>query len=131
MTRSILEGVSFALRDSLEILKNLNVDMKEVRISGGGSKSKLWRQIIADVFNLNVSIINSKEGPAYGAAILAAVGCKLFNSVDEACKALIKTTDKIQPIRENVEKYDKLYKVYSSLYSCLKDKFKEIDNLSI
>ncbi|EET86756.1 xylulokinase [Clostridium carboxidivorans P7] len=130
MTRAILEGVSFALRDSLEILRTLNVDMKEVRISGGGSKSKLWRQIIADVFNLNVSIINSKEGPAYGAAILAAVGCKLFNSVDEACEALIKTTDITEPIRENVEKYDKLYKIYSSLYTCLKDKFREIDNLS-
>ncbi|NMM62720.1 xylulokinase [Clostridium sp. P21] len=131
MTRAILEGVSFALRNSLEILKNLNVDMKEIRINGGGSDSKLWRQIIADIFNLDVSIVSSKEGSAYGAAILAAVGCRFFNSVDEACSKLIRTTDKIEPIRENVEKYNKLYKIYSSLYICLKDKFKEIDNLLI
>ncbi|MCH5138896.1 xylulokinase, partial [Clostridiaceae bacterium UIB06] len=73
MTRSILEGVCFGLRDSLEILKSLGVEVKEVRVSGGGSKSKLWRQILSDVFNLKVDVINSKEGPAYGAAILAAV----------------------------------------------------------
>ncbi|MCR3761374.1 xylulokinase [Clostridium felsineum] len=129
MTRAILEGVAFALRDSLEILKSLKVDMKEIRISGGGSKSALWRQIIADVFNLRVSIINSKEGPAYGAGILAAVGVGLFKSVDEACKTLIRTTDQTEPIEQNVIKYNKHYKVYSSLYACLKDKFKEIDNL--
>ncbi|URZ02187.1 xylulokinase [Clostridium felsineum] len=129
MTRAILEGVAFALRDSLEILKSLKVDMKEIRISGGGSKSALWRQIIADVFNLRVSIINSKEGPAYGAGILAAVGVGLFKSVDEACKTLIRTTDQTEPIEQNVIKYNKHYEVYSSLYACLKDKFKEIDNL--
>ncbi|MBV4432267.1 xylulokinase [Clostridium tyrobutyricum] len=129
MTRSILEGVCFALRDSLEILKSMNVDMKEVRISGGGSKSRLWRQIVADVFNLNVNLVNSSEGPAYGAAILASVGCKLFNSVDEACASLIKSVEILKPKIENVQKYNRLYKVYSSLYYCLKDKFKEIDDL--
>ncbi|GIM27704.1 xylulokinase [Clostridium polyendosporum] len=129
MTRSILEGVCFGLRDSLEILKSLNVEVKEVRVSGGGSKSKLWRQILADIFNLNVNVINSKEGPAYGAAILAAVGCGLYNTVDEACKELINITDRTEPIKENVENYNKIYNVYSSLYGCLKDKFEEISNL--
>lgn len=129
MTRAILEGVCFGLRDSLEILKSLGVEVKEVRVSGGGSKSKLWRQILADIFNLNVNIINSKEGPAYGAAILAAVGCGLYSSVDEACKSLIKITDKVEPKEENVEKYDKIYNVYASLYDCLKDKFEEISKL--
>lgn len=129
MTRSILEGVCFALRDSLEILKSLNVDMKEIRISGGGSKSKLWRQIVADVFNLRVNVVNSKQGPAYGAAILAAVGCKVFKSVDEACGKLIKITESLEPLKQNVEKYDKFYSVYSTLYCCLKTKFKDISNL--
>ena len=129
MTRAILEGVCFGLRDSLEILKDLNVETKEVRVSGGGSESKLWRQILADVFNLNVNVTNSKEGPAYGAAILASVGCGLYNSVDDACKHLIKITETTLPIKENVEKYNKLYKIYASLYSCLKEKFKEISEL--
>lgn len=129
MTRAILEGVCFALRDSLEILKSMNVEMSEIRVNGGGAKSKLWRHILADVFNLKVNIVNSKEGPAYGASILAAVGCKLFKSVDEACKVLIKTSDSVEPIKENVEKYNKIYKVYSSLYYCLKNKFTEINNL--
>jgi xylulokinase len=129
MTRSILEGVCFGLRDSLEILKSLGVEVKEVRVSGGGSKSRLWRQILADIFNSDVNVINSKEGPAYGAAILASVGCGLYSSVDEACKSLIKITDKVEPIKENVEKYNKFYNVYSSLYGCLKDKFEEISKL--
>jgi xylulokinase len=131
MTRSILEGVCFALRDSLEILKKLNVDIKEIRISGGGSKSKLWRQIVADVFNLNVYVVNSKEGPAYGAAILASVGCKAFKSVNEACGKLIKTTEKSDPIEENVEKYNSIYRIYSSLYYSLKDRFKDINDLDV
>lgn len=129
MTRAILEGVCFGLRDSLEILKNLNIEAKEVRVSGGGAKTKLWRQILADIFNLNICIINSTEGGSYGGAILASVGCGLFSSVDEACKAFIKVTDVTKPITENVEKYNKAYSIYSSLYYCLKDKFKEINNL--
>ena len=131
MTRAILEGVCFGLRDSLEILRSLNVEVKEVRVSGGGSKSKLWRQILADIFNLNVLVTNSKEGPAYGASILAAVGCGLYESVDEACKQLIKITDIVEPIKGNVEKYDKLYKIYTPLYSCLEEKFEELNKIEI
>ncbi|MBU3216796.1 xylulokinase [Clostridium estertheticum] len=129
MTRSILEGVCFGLRDSLEILKSMGIEVKEVRVSGGGSKSTLWKQILASVFNLKVSSINSKEGPAYGAAILAAVGCGLYDNVDDACNSLIKITDTIMPIAKDVDKYDKTYKVYASLYGCLKDKFKELSEL--
>ena len=131
MTRAILEGVCFGLRDSLEILRSLNVEVKEVRVSGGGSKSKLWRQILADIFNLNVLVTNSKEGPAYGASILAAVGCGLYESVDEACKKLIKITDVVEPIKENVEKYNKLYKIYTPLYSCLEEKFQELSKIKL
>ncbi|MCB2307909.1 xylulokinase [Clostridium estertheticum] len=130
MTRSILEGVCFGLRDSLEILKSMGVEVKEVRVSGGGSKSTLWKQILASVFNLKVSSINSKEGPAYGAAILAAVGCGLYDNVDDACNSLIKITDTIMPIEKDVDKYDKTYKIYASLYGCLKDKFKELSELA-
>lgn len=129
MTRAVLEGVCFGLRDSLEILKDLKVPVEAVRVSGGGSKSLLWRQILADVLGVKVQVINSKEGPAYGAAILAAVGCGMYKTVDEACEKLIKVKDSVEPIAENVEKYDKAYKIYASLYYCLKDKFQEISSL--
>lgn len=129
MTRAVLEGVAFGLRDSLEILKSLNVPIEEVRVSGGGAQSPLWKQILADVFNVKVSMINSKEGPAYGAAILAIVGCGVYPNVDEACKNLIKVTETIHPIPENVAKYEKPYEVYRKLYPALKDSFKAINNI--
>lgn len=130
MTRSILEGVCFGLRDSLEILKSIGVEIKEVRVSGGGSKSKLWRQILANVFNLTVCSINSTEGPGYGAAILATVGCGLYDNVNDACSALINITDITEPINKDVEKYNEIYKVYATLYECLKDKFKALSKLN-
>jgi xylulokinase len=129
MTRSVLEGVCFGLRDSLEILKDLKVPVEAVRVSGGGSKSLLWRQILADVLGVKVQVINSKEGPAYGAAILAAVGCGMYKTVDEACEKLIKVKDSVEPIAENVEKYNGYYKIYNSLYKVLKESFKEINEL--
>ncbi|MGH4139374.1 xylulokinase [Clostridium sp.] len=131
MTRSILEGVCFGLRDSLEILKSMGVEVREVRVSGGGSKSVLWKQILANVFNLKVCSINSKEGPAYGASILAAVGCGLYANVEEACSELINITEIIEPIKKDVEKYNEIYKVYVSLYGCLKDKFKDLSKLNL
>jgi xylulokinase len=129
MTRAVLEGVCFGLRDSLEILKSLKVPVEAVRVSGGGAKSPLWRQILADVFGVKVQVISSKEGPAYGAAILAAVGCGLYETVDEACSKLIQVTASVDPIPENVEKYNKIYSVYNGLYPILKESFKEINKL--
>lgn len=126
ITRAILEGVCFGLRDSLEILRDLNVPIEEVRVSGGGAKSILWRQILADIFNTKVEVINSKEGPAYGVAILAAVGCGLFNSVDEACEKLIKVTSIVEPIEENVKKYNEIYAIFSEIYPLLKNTFKKL-----
>jgi xylulokinase len=130
MTRSILEGVAFGLRDSLELIKDLNIPVNEVRVSGGGAKSKLWRQILADIFNVRIDMINATEGPSYGAAIMASVGYGLFEDVDEACSKLIKVTDSVYPIQENVERYNKLYPIYVSLYSKLKGAFEEIGKLN-
>ena len=129
MTRSVLEGVCFGLRDSLEILKSLKIPVEAVRVSGGGSASPLWRQILADVFGVKVQIVNSKEGPAYGAAILAAVGCGLYRTVDEACKKLIKVKAAVDPIPENILEYDKVYRIYTGLYPILKDSFKKMSDL--
>ena len=124
MTRAILEGVSFALRDCYEILKDSDIKEKIIRISGGGAKNPLWRQIISDVFNLKVETINSTEGPAFGAAILAAVGAGAFKNVNSACEQIIKCTDITIPCIQSVEKYNVKYEKFRKLYPILKDFYK-------
>ncbi|NNG66828.1 xylulokinase [Caldanaerobacter subterraneus] len=127
MTRAILEGVAFGLRDSLEIIKGLNIPVNEVRVSGGGAKSKLWRQILADVFGVRVDMVNATEGPAFGAAIMAAVGYGVFKDVEEACERIIRVTESVYPVGEDIEQqYNEKYKLYKDLYYLLKDTFKKI-----
>lgn len=126
MTRSILEGVAFGLRDSLEVIKDIHIELKEVRVSGGGARSYLWRRIIADVFNLPVALINAQDGAAYGAAILAAVGCGVYSSVEEACRELVEVKEVIKPNEKNSKKYDEVYKVFTKLYPSVKDNFEEL-----
>lgn len=126
MTEAVLEGVAFALRDSFEIIRKLGVHVDNIRINGGGAKSPLWCQIIADVLNVKVNKINSEEGPAFGAAILAAVGCGQYNNVVEATEKLIKVTETTIPNSETVKLYDKRYEVFKELYPSLKDMFDKI-----
>lgn len=123
MTQAVLEGVAFALRDSFEIVKSLGVLVDRVRINGGGAKSSLWCKIVANVLNVKVDKINSVEGPAFGAAILAAVGCGHFTSVEEACDKLIKVTHTIEQDPELVDLYNSKYEVFKELYPTLKDMF--------
>ncbi|AYO29964.1 xylulokinase [Biomaibacter acetigenes] len=129
MTRSIIEGVSFGLRDSLEIIKDLKIPIDEVRVTGGGAKSKLWRQVLADIFGAKVNMINATEGPAYGAAILAAVGIGEYGSVEDACDELIKVTDSMEPLAENSRKYEEMYQIYKGLYLTLKDTFNKLTGI--
>ncbi|MDR2163232.1 MAG: xylulokinase [Clostridiales Family XIII bacterium] len=119
--RSVMEGVTFALRDTIEICRELDVDIEEVRATGGGSKSSLWRQIQADIFRTKVISMNLEEGPAAGAAILAAVGAGSFACIEEACDAIVKIEDVTYPIPENVKIYNEYYDTYKSLYSTLKN----------
>lgn len=123
MTQAVLEGVAFALRDSFEIVKSLGVSVDRVRINGGGAKSSLWCKIVANVLNVKVDKINSVEGPAFGAAILAAVGCGQFTSVEEACDRLIKVIDTTEQDPNLVELYNQKYEVFRELYPTLKDMF--------
>ena len=83
MTQAVLEGVGFALRDSLEVAKSLGIRLERTKICGGGAKSPLWRKIIANILNLKVDVIESEEGPALGGAMLAAVACGEYGSVEE------------------------------------------------
>lgn len=126
MTGAILEGVAYSLRDSLEIIRNNGVEINSIRINGGGAKSKLWCEIIANVFDVEVNKINSDEGPAFGAAILATVGCKKYETVEEACEKLIKVTETIKQDKDIVEEFNKGYEIYHGLYTTLKDTFEKI-----
>jgi len=120
MTLAVLEGVAFAMRDSLEVAKSLGIDIKRTTICGGGAKSLIWRKIMANVLNLEVDIIESEEGPGYGGAILAAVGCGEYDSVEEAAKKLVKVVDTVKPDSELVKKYEKRYKIFRQIYPNLK-----------
>jgi xylulokinase len=129
MTRAVMEGVSFSLRDTLEIMRGLGADVSVVRIYGGGAKSPLWCRMTADIFNARVEKINLSEGAAFGAAILAAVGAGAFPTVKDACAELIKVTDVYEPNTRAVESYNKRYRIYTKLYDDLKDTFKMINRL--
>lgn len=120
MTLAVLEGVAFAMRDSLEIAKSLGIDIKKTTICGGGAKSLLWRKIMANVLNLEVDIIESEEGPGYGGAILAAVGCGEYSSVEEAAKKLVKVVDTVKPDPELAAMYEERYKIFRQIYPGLK-----------
>ncbi|MDF2941423.1 MAG: hypothetical protein K0S01_281 [Herbinix sp.] len=126
MTQAVLEGVAFALRDSFEIVKSLGVEISRIRINGGGAKSPLWCKIIADVLNVKVDKINSEEGPAFGAAILAAVGCGEYPSVEEAAGKLIKVIETTEQDLEEVALYNKKYDVFKELYPTLKDMYEKM-----
>jgi len=129
MTRAILEGVSFGLRDSLEIIREQNLPTTVVRVSGGGANSLLWRQMLADILGLRVEVVNSVDGPAFGAAILAAVGVGVFDSVEDACSSIVRTVWSTEPNQENVKKYNRVYQVYHELYETLKATFKVISTM--
>jgi len=126
MIRSVMEGVTYSLRDSLEIFKQLDVPVRQIRASGGGSRSALWRQIQADVFGKKVVTINTEEGPAYGVALLAAVGAGEFKNVKEACKATVRVVSETATDRKAAKVYNRAYDIYTDLYPALKDQFKAI-----
>jgi xylulokinase len=119
LTRSIMEGVAFSLREAIDIFRELDTSINEIRLGGGGARSKLWRQIQADVFGQTVSTIKADEGAAFGAALLAGVGVGAWNSVDEACAATIKIDKQIEPYANSQEALEKNYKAYKMLHSAL------------
>lgn len=129
MLRAVMEGVSYSLKDCMEIIKEMGIEVSEVRASGGGGKSVLWRQMQSDMFNSEVVTINSTEGGALGVALLAGVGAGIYSSVPEACEAVIKKVTSQKPIKENTDIYNKYYKVYGNIYSALKEQFKIVSEI--
>jgi xylulokinase len=118
--RAILEGVALSLRDSFEILREMGVEVQQVRASGGGGRSELWRQIQADVFGTRVLTLAAPEGPAYGAALLAAVGQGLYSSVAAAAEAWVTLDSTTEPIAANAPLYEAQYGLYRALYPALR-----------
>ncbi|MGB7158841.1 MAG: xylulokinase [Tepidisphaeraceae bacterium] len=129
LIRSVLEGVTYGMRDALEIMAQMNVATREVRASGGGSRSPFWRQLQADVYQQPIVLTNATEGPAYGVALLAGVGTGVWKSVEEACRASIKQTQKVSPNKKSAALYERHYRVYDKLYFDLKDRFAEMAGL--
>jgi xylulokinase len=126
MTRAIMEGVTYSLRDSFAIMSDLGVPVKQIRASGGGAKNPFWRQMQADVFGKPVVAMVADEGAAYGVALLAAVGAGEFKDITEACSATIKTADESKPNTQTKKVYDAGFPVYQSLYRALKPEFKKL-----
>jgi xylulokinase len=126
MIRAVLEGVAFSLRDSLEIFKELGVPIERIRLGGGGAKSKLWRQIQADVYGQPVEILEADEGAAFGAAILAGVGAGAWESVDEASDKTIRILERVEPNKDSVDALNRNYESYNLLYSALRPAMKNI-----
>ena len=126
MTLAVFEGVTFALRDSLEVARSLGIKIEKTMICGGGAKSPLWKRLVANILNVEVDVPMSEEGPGFGAAILAAVGCGEYESVEKAAKSIIKIKEKIKPETDLVVKYEEKYQKFKKIYPALKDVFKEI-----
>lgn len=123
MTQAIMEGVSFGIRDSFEVAKSLGIRLTGTRICGGGARSALWRKMIANILNLRVERVASEEGPGLGAAMLAAVACGEYASVDEAADAIVRVTETIEPDPALAAKYQQQYLRFQKLYPAIKDWF--------
>ena len=127
MTQAVLEGVVFGLRDSFEVAKKLGIQIERTKICGGGAKSPLWRQMVADILNIKVDIPKSEEGPSMGGAMLAAVACGEYTSVEEAAKKIVEIVDTVEPIPENAARYEKQYQKFRRIYPTVKELFPVIE----
>ncbi len=120
LTRAVMEGVAFSLRDSFEIFRETGAKIEKIRLGGGGAKSPLWRQIQADVYNKEVEILETDEGAAFGAAVLAGVGAGAWDSVDEACEKTIRVAETVEPNQDSIEILNRNYEAYKLLYDALR-----------
>lgn len=129
MIRAIMEGVTYSLKDCLSVLEEMGVQPDNMLACGGGARSDLWRQMMADVYGMNVSTVDSKEGPALGVAILAMVGAGLYVSVEEACRKVIRVNNTTEKNMEDAIQYKKVYDIYRGLYQHLQEDYKKLAEL--
>ena len=124
--RAVFEGITFAMRDSFEIIKSLGIPVKQVRLTGGGAKSKFWRQLQADIYGQEVATVNTTEGPAFGAAMMAGVAGGLFGNLVDAVEHVVEVTETTEPDSRNVESYDQSYELFKETYSSLEPVYSKI-----
>lgn len=123
LLRAVMEGVTYSLRDCIEVFREMGINVSDMMACGGGGKSELWRSMLADTYNCEVKTVESEEGPALGVAILALVGAGVYSSVPEACKQVVRQGSVQKPNEDNIPKYEDVYKKYIKLYPALKDNF--------
>ncbi len=126
LVQAVLEGVAFAIRDSFEVAKSLGIDIPRSNLCGGGSKSPLWRKIFANVLGIPLDMVKTEQGPGYGGAILAMVGCGLYSSVKEATDALVEVASTTEPDPALTARYEARYQQFRRIYPCLKSLFPEL-----
>ena len=126
MLRAVMEGVTYSLRDCLEVFREMQINAESMMACGGGGSSPLWRQMLANLFDCPIQTTNSKEGPALGVAILAMVGTGEYASVPEACAAIIGTDKTCLPDADAVAVYEKYYQLFRKIYPALKAEYKEL-----
>ncbi len=129
MLRAVMEGVSYSLRDCVEVCKEMDISVNDMMACGGGGSSPLWRGMLADLYACPVKTAASKEGPALGVAILAMVGAGMYSSVAEACEKIVKTDKTQTPTAENIAKYESFYQLYREIYPALKPSFAKLATL--
>ena len=123
LVQAVLEGVAFAIRDSFEVARSLGVDIPTTKICGGGSKSPLWRTIFANVLGIPLELVKTEQGPGYGGAMLALVGCGQYASVQAASDALVEVASNVQPDPELTAKYEVRYQQFKKIYPACKELF--------
>ena len=129
MLRSVMEGVTYSLRDCVEVCREMGVNVSDMMACGGGGTSPVWRQMLADLYGVPVGTVASKEGPALGVAILAMVGAEIYPSVPEACDAVIRRGTVQEPVAEHIPVYETYYRLYTKLYPAMKEQFKALSAL--
>ena len=129
LARAVVEGISFGLRDSIELMRELGLHVNEVRAAGGGARSAIWRQMLADIFQADITLVNSTEGGAFGVALLAGVGIGLWRNTREACDAVIRVTSRTSPSEDSavLRRYDEAYARFREAYPALKPIFAQLE----
>lgn len=130
LVRSLLEGVTFALRDSLEILKELGIDVTQVRVTGGGAKNRFWQQMQADIYQTEVATMSVEEGPALGAALMAGVGAGWYDAIDEISDTVARVHEIIEPDSKKAVQYNEFYSYFKTLYPALRKNFQTIHTIT-
>ena len=125
-----MEGVIFSLKDSLELFKEKGIEIKEIRMIGGGAKSKIWQKISANILEKEINLLNIEEGPCFGAALIAGVGVGVYGNIQEAVNNIIKIKNTISPNINISKKYKDYYDLYKKLYFSLKDDFRDLNRLN-